>query len=299
MSAITGETAALGAALCWAFTSVFFTEGGRRAGSAVVNRMRLLAALLFLAGAHFVFFGSLYPIHAEAERFFWLGLSGIVGFALGDSFLLESFVRIGTHLSMLIMSLVPIIGATIAWVFLGERLEPLDILAVALTVAGVMIVVLDRRGGTPSNGHRQYLTGILFGLGGALGQAVGLALSKRGLGGDFSGLSATLIRVSAAAPLIWAVALLRGKVGYTFSLSGKSGAIRFIALGAFTGPFLGVWLSMVAVQNTYIGIASTLMALPPILLLPIAKFYFKEKVTMVSVLGTFLAVAGTALVFID
>ncbi|MCK5833558.1 DMT family transporter [bacterium] len=298
MNQYLGEIAALGAAVCWTFTSAFFTESGRRVGSVVVNRLRLLAAGLYLSIFHVLIYGSFYPIDAAPERFLWLGLSGIIGFALGDSCLLESFIRIGIHLSMLLMSLVPIISAIIAWVFLGENLDYMAVLAIVLTVSGVMIVIIDRRRSLPSNGQKHYLTGILFGLGGAVGQAVGLAMSKKGLFGDFSGLSATLIRVSFAIPLVWLIAVLQKKIGTTIHSSKKTGAIKYIALGAFTGPFLGVWLSMIAVQNTFVGIASTLMALPPVFLLPIAHYYFKEKVTMVSILGTLIAVTGTALVFL-
>ena len=71
-----------------------------------------------------------------------------------------------------------------------------------------------------------------------------------------------------------------------------------MTVGAFMGPFLGVWLSLVAVQNAYVGIASTLMALPPVFLIPLSRWVFKEQITTGTILGTILAVTGAALIFL-
>jgi len=67
--------------------------------------------------------------------------------------------------------------------------------------------------------------------------------------------------------------------------------------GALFGPFIGVWLSLVAVQYAYVGIASTLMALPPIFLIPLSWWIFREKISLVAIVGTIIAVIGVALIF--
>jgi drug/metabolite transporter (DMT)-like permease len=140
---------------------------------------------------------------------------------------------------------------------------------------------------------------VLFGLGGALGQATGLIASKKGLEGDFSALSGNLMRLTVATIVIWALAAANGQMRPTAQkLRDHPRAIRFILGGAIAGPFLGVWLSLIAVQNAPVGVASTLTSLTPVFLLPLGWLFFKEAITRRAVVGTALAVAGTAILFL-
>jgi drug/metabolite transporter (DMT)-like permease len=71
-----------------------------------------------------------------------------------------------------------------------------------------------------------------------------------------------------------------------------------LAGGAFFGPFVGVWLSLLAVRNAPVGIASTLMALSPIILIPLDHWVFDEKISLRSVVGTIVALGGAAVIFV-
>jgi drug/metabolite transporter (DMT)-like permease len=301
LMAFSGEIAALLTSLMFSGTSTFFTLAGRRVGSLVLNRLRLLVAFTLLALAHWWFLGSLLPLGAEPNRWFWLAISGVVGLVIGDAFLFQAFIWIGPRLSMLLMSLAPIIAALLAWIFFGETLSLAQLLGVAVTLAGVAWVVLERnRGARPQDLEApSYARGILYGLGGATGQAVGLVTAKLGAGGDFSALSGTLIRMLSAMLLLWMITIAQRQAGATFrQLAAKPQALVFILAGAFTGPFIGVTLSLVAVQRTEIGVASTLMALPPVFLLPISYFVFKERYGWQAILGTLVALVGVGILFL-
>ena len=117
-----GGLAALGTSILWAVGSTFFTFASRELGSVAVNRVRLLLATLFLAITHLAFTGALLPENVTAEAWFWFVLSGVIGLVLGDAFLFQAFVWIGPRLSMLLMSLAPVISMIFSWVFLAERL---------------------------------------------------------------------------------------------------------------------------------------------------------------------------------
>ena len=117
-----GELAAVITSITYAVNSTLFTVAGRKVGSMVVNRMRLAAACLFLAFGGWIFTGNPWPVDAGWDRWFWLGLSGIVGLVIGDAFLFQAFIWIGPRISMLMMSLAPILAALMAWLFLAERL---------------------------------------------------------------------------------------------------------------------------------------------------------------------------------
>jgi len=293
-----GEIAALATAVCWAATSLFFTIAGKQVGSQLVNRVRLPLAAFFLTITHLLWQGQALPIHAEPSRWGWLGLSAISGLVVGDALLLQAFVLIGTRLSMLLMTLVPVIGALLAWVFLGETLSLLEIGAIIVTVSSVAWVVSEQRNSNSVDGNpRSYIIGVLCGIGGAFGQALGLILSKRGMAGDFPALSASLMRLLVASAVIWLWALMKGQLRPTIEGLRIRSARWAILGGTVAGPFTGMTLSLAAVQLTHVGIASTLMALSPVLLLPLAHWIFKERITPRAIIGTVVALVGVAMIF--
>ena len=213
-----GEIAALAVSFCWSLASIQFTLAGQRAGSGVVNRTRLVLAVLYLSLAHLLLYGELWPLHAEPFRWGWLGLSGTIGLVLGDSCLFQAFLLIGTRRGVLFTTLVPIISTLLAWGWLGETLQPAEMGAVLLTVGGVAWVVSERQPaqGASVESKGQYALGVLLSFGGALGQALGLVISKQGLIGVFPSLSAALIRMIVATGVIWLLTLARGQAGVTW-----------------------------------------------------------------------------------
>ena len=289
-----GESAALLTSLCWSLNSVCFTVAGRRVGSASVNLGRLLMAWVTLVLVHLVVYGSLFPLQAGSARLGWLGVSGFIGFALGDAVLFEAFVLIGARLAMLLMTLSPIFSALLAWLFLGQNLSLPKVLAMVVTLGGIAWVVW---GGGEHEDHPHLWRGILLGVGGALGQSVGLVFSKFGLAGNYPPISANLIRVTAGAVALLLYFGVTGRLRSTLGSLRDGRATAFIGLGAVTGPVLGVVLSLVAIAKAPMGVAATLMSLSPIILLPVSHFVFKEKVGGHAILGTLLALAGAAALF--
>jgi drug/metabolite transporter (DMT)-like permease len=294
---IWGELAALGTAVMWSLTAVFFSYSGRRVGSQVVNRSRLLFAFLFLIIAHLIFEGSLFPWGTEPYRWFWFALSSILGLVLGDTFLFRAYVMIGPRLSMLLMSTVPIYSVLFGWLLFGEQVTGLEMTGILMAVGGIGWVVTEKRKGRTAVENKQYREGILFGLAGALGQVANLVTARFGLAGGFSTVSATIIRIFVAILILWGLALVTRQVRYTLEQWRDRKAFRAILAGAFVGPFLGIWLSLVAVQNARLGIAATLMALPPILLIPIEFLVYGQRVSRRGILGTIVAITGVALIF--
>lgn len=289
-----GESAALLTSACWALNSVCFTIAGRRVGSASVNLVRLLMAWVLLILLHLALYGQAFPWQAGTARLGWLGISGLIGFAVGDAVLFEAFVLIGARLAMLLMTLSPIFSALLAWLFLGQALSLPKVLAMALTLGGIAWVVWD---GGDREPHPHLWRGVALGVGGALGQSVGLVFSMKGLVGGFPPISANLIRVTAglAALLLYFVATGRLRGGLGGLRDGRAAA--FIGLGAVTGPVLGVVLSLVAISKAPMGVAATLMSLSPVILLPVSRFGFGERVGWHAILGTLLALAGAAALF--
>ncbi|MGE5777204.1 MAG: DMT family transporter [Chloroflexota bacterium] len=292
-----GELAALATSFFFATTALIFTATGHMVGSQVTNRIRLAFALTYLIVLNLILFREPLPFSAGSARWIWLSLSGVIGLALGDAFLFESMVSVGARLGSLLLSLAPIFGAVIAWIFFGETLTFMQVSGITLALAGIAWVVMSHEE-PPDTPHGHTRRGVFFGVLAGLGQAVGLVFSKQGMLGEFSPFQANAIRMLAAAIFIWGLTLFQGKAGATFTaLREKPKVIGLIALGALVGPLLGVSASLLAVQHAQVGVASTLMALPPVIVLPVSYFVFKEKIGWQAILGTVLAIAGVAILF--
>jgi drug/metabolite transporter (DMT)-like permease len=291
-----GELAAILTAVCWSFNSVVFSKAGNRVGSKTVNHIRLWIATLALSIIHLVFYGSLFPIPIEDWRLFYLALSGIIGLIIGDGLLFESFVLIGPRLSMLLMLLTPIFGSIMAWIAIGEKLQLIEIAGIFITVVGIGWVISERKDHSKGD-SKKFAMGILLGAGGAAGQAGGLLFSKMGMAGDYSAVSASLVRISASALILGAMFLVRGLMPSELKKMKDKKAFLEILSGSLVGPVLGIVLSLVAIAHTHIGVASTLMSMAPIILIPVSKIFFKEKITVQAITGTLVATAGAAMLF--
>lgn len=300
-----GEIAALLTAMCYSISSIFFTTAGRKFGPLISNRLRLIIAIILLVIAHWIVFGYPVPLNAGIERWFWLGISGVVGLAIGDLFLFQAYISIGPRLGLLFLSLSPAVASILAWIFLGEILGLGKVLGISLTLAGIAWVVLESNvkvqafvGDKIRSSSVLNFQGIMAGILAATGQAVGVVLAKIGLVGNFSPLSGNVIRMTAAFLALWLVTIFQGDVISTIQRAKdqKSGLL-YLLVGAIFGPLIGVSLALFAIQNTDIGIASTLIALPPIFLLPVGVLLYKENISWKAVLGTLMAIAGVGMLF--
>ncbi len=301
-----GEIAALGTAVCWTVTAIVFESAGKKVGSVAVNIVRLTMAFVLLAIFTSFNRGLPLPLDASLHTWFWLLLSGLVGFVIGDLFLFKAFTVIGGRLSMLIMTLAPPFAAIIGFFLLGEKISWLGLLGMSLTVSGIGLVIFTRKNkGAQTEEAPQHikqknsvrLKGILFAMGGALGQAGGLVLSKFGMEG-YDPFAATQIRVIAGIiGFVIIITLLRRWPQVNRAIHNKP-AMGLVLIGATFGPFIGVSLSLFAVQHTATGIASTIMAITPIIIIPPSILLFKQKVSLREVIGAVVSVVGVSLFFI-
>jgi drug/metabolite transporter (DMT)-like permease len=295
-----GEFAALGTAVCWAFSALAFSAAGRRMGVLPLNLIRLVMALGFLALATWALRGLPLPVDATPRAWGWLAVSGLIGFVFGDLCLFRAYVLIGPRIASLMMSLAPLLTALIGWLVLRETLTGRDALGVALTIAGIAWAVLERsppaEGAAPHE-PRVWIAGLALGFCGALGQAGGLVLSKLGMGG-YDPVAATEVRVIAAiAGYALLLSAARAWPRVAAAMADRRG-LAFSAAGAFFGPFLGVSLSLFAVRHTVAGVAASIMALQPVLIIPLVVVLHRERVGAGGMLGALVAVAGVALLFL-
>lgn len=292
-----GEIAALTTAVCWTVTALAFEPATKKIGPLAVNLIKLALGALLLGGFTLVTRGMFFPFDASGHTWLWLSLSGLSGFVIGDYCLFKSYTIISARVAMLVMALAPPLAALMGWLWLGEHLSRLDLTGMALTLSGIAMVVLKKKQGSKQLSFNHPLAGVLLALGGAAGQAGGLVLAKFGMQG-YHPFASAQIRV------------MIGLAGFAFLFTVLGGWHRLpaffkdrilmgqLTLGTAFGPFLGVSFSLLAVQHTSTGIASTIMALVPVLIIPPAVIFFRQKVSLMEVFGAIVAVAGVWLLFL-
>ncbi len=300
-----GEIAALATSALWTACSILFAAASRRIGALSVNAYRIVMAVCVLAIAHLFAFGTIVPPANEAQ-WFYLGLSGVIGLALGDFGYFGMLALIGPRRGLLLTSLAPIFSSITAYYILAERLSSWDVTGIAVTLVGITIVILEREDAASPTfiPLRKRIYGYLCGVGGALGQGVGLVVSKYGMivaAGEgvppLDPLSTALLRMVVAAVVVWMSIVAAGRVKPVLASRHDVAAIKRTFAGAVTGPFLGVWLSMVAVTHAAAGVAATLMSLMPVMVIPVVWAIYKEKTSWRGMVGAAVAVAGVAILF--
>lgn len=309
-ASLIGEAAGLGTACLWVVTSLCFAAAGKRIGVSAVNILRLVLAIALLSTTLRLTAGTWWPTHAPTDQLLLLAVSGFLGFAIGDQALFTAFVDIGPRLSLLLMTTSPIMAAFLGWLFLGEALTLITLLGITVTVAGVAWVVAERPASDSDTArHPHHTRGIILALIGAACQAAGLMLSKAGMGTldpdavRIDPLAGTLVRAFFGAGSLAIVLLLLGSRLPSEKAERIKGqvpkGVMLAMMGAVVGPYLGVWLSLVAADRLPVGVAQTLMSLTPVLILPVAAFGLKEHISPRAIIGAIVAVAGVVLLVIN
>jgi drug/metabolite transporter (DMT)-like permease len=301
-----GELISIGVAFSWTATALLSEFGSKRLGNLTLNVLRMALALLFSLVLFGVVTGNLLPAGASAEACGWMLLSGIVGYVIGDFCLFQCYIIIGSRFGQLFMTLAPISAALMAWVTLGQQITLMSVVAMLVTLVGIGISVLGR-GEHHKVSLKLPLNGVLFAIGAAVCQGVGLVLSKIGM--DHYEPSTTMPEwlIPFSANFYRCVA---GIIGFTLLLYFRDGMGQLrdamhdrkglsvaIATTIF-GPFVGVGFSLMAVQYTAAGIASTLMAMTPIIIILPSYWLFHERITWRAVLGALISVIGVSLFFL-
>lgn len=295
-----GALAAFGTAISWSLSAIFFEDATRRVGALAVNFWKVTLAFFLLTISGLALRGNPLPFDASAHAWLYLAISGVLGFVASDYFLLNSYALIGSRTTVVFQALTPLFTALFALIILGESMELLPLCGMVVVVLGILIVVTSRRQGQTQGEASSPMIkkGYLFAFLSTLFQALGLVFSKAGLG-DYSPIAGTQIRVLTAILGFGLQAVLTGTLKEVLSAPRRDLLVRkSLGLGSFFGPFVGVTLSLFALQNTGAGTASTLMALTPVLIIPPSALLLKQKVRPLEVVGAGIAVCGAALFFL-
>lgn len=300
-----GELISIGVAFSWTATALLSEFGSKRLGNLTLNVLRMGLALLFSVILFWGVTGTPWPSVGSFEACGWMLLSGVVGYVIGDFCLFQCYIIIGSRYGQLFMTLAPLAAALMAWMTLGQHMTLMGIIAMFVTLIGIGISVLGR------GEHRKVslklpLNGVLYAIGAALCQGIGLVLSKMGMDHYEPGMMPEWL-IPFSANFLRCIA---GIIGFSLLLYFREGlhplrealhdgkGMMVATATTIFGPFVGVGFSLMAVQYTSAGIASTLMALTPIIIILPSYWLFRQKITWRAVLGAVISVLGVSLFFL-
>lgn len=306
-----GEIISLGVAVSWTITAWFADKASRRVGAMVTNVLRLVLATLFLGVLLWVTIGNPYPLYADKDTWLWLGLSALVGYVFGDYCLFNCYIYIGPRFGQLMMTLAPPMAAIAGWIMLGETLSWKSVLAMGITLCGIAISILSRDSGK----HIKLdlpMKGVLLGIGAGVGQGVGLVLSKIGMQYYSDAIPAdaprlmegmlpfasTMIRAIIGGLGFLLILCLQKNFGKLLDAVKDPVAMKYASIITLFGPAIGVSLSLMAVRYANAGIASTLMALTPVLIIVPEILVNKKRIRPKEIIGLVVSITGVALFFL-
>ena len=311
-NALLGEIISIGVAFSWTLAALSSEIGSKHLGVFVMNVWRMALALIFSCLLCFVLLGSPFPIYASLQTWGWLLLSGVVGYFFGDWCLFNSYLTIGSRYGQLFMTLAPMFTAFAAWGTLGQTLSWKAILAMTITITGIAISIMGRGEGKSLFNIQLPAKGILFGIGAGMGQGIGYVLSKIGMDHYIADVPATVLpsiidKLPFASNLIRCVAglicfslwlVMRGELPrLRHSIHDHRGLLSML-VAVFSGPVIGVGFSLMAANYVEAGIASTIMAMTPIIILLPSHWLFHQPVTLKGIIGAVVSVIGVSLFFL-
>jgi len=291
-----GEFYAFLTAIGWAASSIFFEAASKKSNSLTVNVVRLILGIIFLGMVTFLSRGLFFPTDSTRVNWTFLGISGIIGFFLGDMFLYEAYILIGARISMVFMTMAPLIVGLLSYIFLGERLSFIQILAMVVTCSGILLVIVKPKTDEDYHSKKLSIKGIIFASMAVFFESLGNIFTKIG-SQNYDPSSSTQIRMICALSIFTFYLTFKKKWGDIFKAFVNKKLLLLIAFGTITAT-AGITFLVAAFNHINTGVASTFSSVSPIIVIPISIIVFKEKVSLREILGAFVSVAGIVIFFL-
>ena len=294
-----GEIAAIITAISWSISAVVFTKASEQIKTIQLNLDRLIIAFVFIT-LTLILTNNKFEVNLT--QVIYLSISGLIGLSIGDTFLFRSFPLIGPRLSFMMMALSPVFSTIFSLLIFKDNISFINIFGICLTIIGIISVIIFRNLNRDSQVEvfKFSIKGIMYALIASLSQAFGLMFAKfANLEHSIDSFLATDIRILAAIIFLLPLSLIFKRYELPIKFyKNKNHLLKLSILGAILGPYIGITLSFYAIKNSSLGVASTLLATTPLMIIPFSIFYFKEKLNAVSIIGALIAVAGIGLIFV-
>ena len=288
---ILGCGAALVSSAAWALDPILFRRIGDRMGPTAMNLAKGIIGVLLLC-IPLIYF-CVDPV--DRRTFLLLGVSGILGISLADTFFFMALVRLGARLAILIETLCSVVTVILAVALLGERPATLVWVGIVLTIAGVAWVLWERE--PRKDLAHNWASGIKFGMLSVLFTSLGIIVAKLCME-SVEPLQATIVRlaVGTAGLALWG--LIRARLGLWLSPLRQPAMLLNFTLAVFVAICVGLFLSFVALKYVDAAVAVPLNSTSALFVLPMEAFAAKSKISARAVIGASVATCGIIIIFL-
>lgn len=294
--AFIGEIFALIAAFGWVGSSVMFERASKKLSGLSVNIIRLVIAMLLLMIITTFTRGMALPFDATSKMAFYLGISGMMGLFIGDFFLYQAYTLIGARITLVLMTLAPIVVSILGFLFLGETLTFQQIIGILITCTGVTLVILKNSGDNKKLSINFSKKGLIFAILAVTGEAIGIIFTKIG-SANYDSFATTQVRsIPALLAFIFFISL-KGEWKSVAKAATDRLGVLYITLGTIIAT-VGMCSLIEGMRHTKMGVVTTIASTSPILIIPISIIFFKEKITKREMIGAGVSVVGVALFFL-
>lgn len=284
-----GELCALLSALSWAVGVIFYRQLGATLPPLQLNFLKNLLVMGMLVPTIAIVHG-LHPSPLSSAQVATAVASGVIGIGIADTLYFRALNELGAGRMGVLGNFSSPFVIILSFLFLDERLKPLQVVGFVLVSLGVWVAAWPRNEATPRPAH--VLRGFGFALLAIALMAVAIVMVKR---------------VLEAQPLLWVtgwrmlgallgmavIALARGEVRYLVPPSVGMPWAR-LTLAAFLGQFLAMLLWLAGFKYTLASVAAILNETASVFILLLAAIWLKEPLTRRAAIGVGLTLGGVS-----
>jgi drug/metabolite transporter (DMT)-like permease len=287
-----GETLSVVSALIWAFAIILFRVAGKNVHALGMNLFKnVLAVALF--SLTMVIYGEPFLPRISANHYVLFFLSGILGIAVADTLLFIALNKLGAELTAIVDCAYSPSVIGLSFLFLGERMNPLQTFGVVLIVLA-MFLITQRRSDTHIP-RQTLLAGIGAGILSQLFSAAGIVMMKPMLPGT-SLFWASLVRMTGGTVGVGLfIAFHPRRRAFVAPLMSLKNA-KILAPASFLATYLSLVIWMGGMKYTQASIAAALNQMGAIFIFILAAIFLKEKITLLKLTAVIIAFAGAILV---
>jgi drug/metabolite transporter (DMT)-like permease len=296
--------AAFLATLLFAISAVCGHRSSKQIGGSEANLWRVCISAFFLG-----LWANTLGSGTTGDAFPIFLLSGFVGVGIGDTGYFQALPRLGSRRTVLLVQcLTAPFAALIEWLWLGTKLHLPVMVCIAVILIGVAVALAP--GDHLQLPPRVLWTGVGFSIFAAFCGALGTVMSRKafaiahaagehpdpGTTGYQRVLGGILVPAIILIGVKWRSAHAHGGVLEEKTLNVSREKWRRIwpwVLGnGLAGQTLGMTCFQWAIERTPSAIVTAIVALTPVILLPLTRIWDGEKIGLRSLAGALIAVGG-------
>lgn len=285
-----GIIAALGSAASWAFATVVFDRLGKLIPAAGMTFFKGLFSLVFMLILILCTGGF---DQLSIHDFFFLALSGIIGISIGDTLFFRSLQDLGAKVQVLYFMLGQIVTMLLSFLLLGELLSVEEYIGATILLCGIIIVTIGKQ-----EDHPNKVRGILGGFASILCFSISSIMVKVSIA-DVGVPTATFWRMFFSTVSIMFIGFTSKRFVTWYTPLKQVRTLLLFLLNVVVITYGGFLLSMLAIKQITVSLASVLGATEPIFVLLLAFLINHERVSKRELLGAVITISGLLIIILN